>query len=331
MSPFPDPICYHPRMISEPLTILVTDDWYRGPDLAAALQALAPGCRIVGEEEFKAQPALAREADIVYGRLDMAMFPACPKLRWVHAPFDGMEWAQNGEVRRHRAMLTNSRFHDVSVSEQLFGLLLVLARGMAQSIRLAGQWYRPPIEQVDTLPGKTLCIVGLGTIGRRCAALGHAFGMKVIGVTLHGRPDEAVERVVPVDRLEEALAGAHVVMNLLPLTPRTAGLFGDRQFAALPAGGYFLNAGRGRTVQTDALVRALESGHLKGAGLDVVDPEPLPPEHPLWRMPNAVVVAHYGGASADYRQKANGLFVENLRRFLAGEGLLNVVDKEAGY
>ena len=312
------------------LTILIADPWYYGDDLVAAIMKAAPGCRVVSPEQFKLQPDLVNQADIVFGRIDKSLYPGAARLKWHQCPFDGMEWSNCPEVRDHPVVLTNARFHAGSVSEQLFGLLLMLVRGLHLSVRHAPQWHRP-VEQLDTLGGKTLCVLGLGVIGRRCAMLGKAFGMRVIGVNRSGRAAEGVEKVFPPGQLLAALAEAHVVMNLLPLTTQTAGLIGDREFAAMPPGGYFLNAGRGKTVQTDALVRALSGGHLKAAGLDVVDPEPLPPEHPLWTMPNVVVAAHFGGNWPGYRRSANELFVTNLARFLAERELINVVDKQLGY
>lgn len=135
---------------------------------------------------------------------------------------------------------------------------------------------------------------------------------------------------MPEERLE-MLGACHVVMNTLPLTEETRRFLGPAEFAALPAGALVFNVGRGGTMDTEALVAALQSGHLGGAGLDVTDPEPLPPDHPLWDMENVIITPHCSGGDRHYAEKAGTIFVENLRRFLAGQPLANLVDKRAGY
>jgi phosphoglycerate dehydrogenase-like enzyme len=120
-------------------------------------------------------------------------------------------------------------------------------------------------------------------------------------------------------------------VNLLPLTAETQGLLGARELGALPRGAFFVNLGRGATVDTTALVAALRSGHLAGAGLDVTEPEPLPPEHALWQLPNVIITPHYSGAQPGYFRYLGDLFIQNLERYVRGEPLLNVVDKQAGY
>lgn len=186
-------------------------------------------------------------------------------------------------------------------------------------------------REVDELPGKTLCLVGLGVIGRRCASLGKAFGMRVIGVRRHPHPTPDVEQVFSTDALHDALAQADVVMVNLPSTPDTRRLFNHDAFAAMKSGGYFFNAGRGATVDTEALTEAVRNGTLCGVGLDVTDPEPLPLDHPLWSMPNVIITPHYSGARPHYLEHANRIFLENLQRFIAGEPLQFVVDKRTGY
>ena len=181
------------------------------------------------------------------------------------------------------------------------------------------------------LAGKTLCVVGLGTIGRRCAELGAAFGMRVIGVRRSPQPTPPAEAVYGPADLCAALARCNVVMVVLPGTADTTALIGPRELAALPPGAYLLNAGRGKTADTDALVEALASGRLGGAGLDVVDPEPLPADHPLWGMPNVLITPHISGLHRTYVQEARDAFLDNLKRFLASQPLVGLVDKVLGY
>jgi phosphoglycerate dehydrogenase-like enzyme len=215
----------------------------------------------------------------------------------------------------------------VPISEHLFGMLLMLSRKLtsARSSQMRGCWEAPNSSEIMTLAGKRLCILGLGMIGRRCAKLGDAFGMEVVGFRRNPRPNPHVRHVFGPDQLDAALRGAEVVMNILPGTEQTHNLLGTAEFQAMADRAIFLNAGRGRTVDTDAMIAALRCGKLRGAGLDVTDPEPLPEDHPLWQMPNVLVSAHYGGLHPAYGENARGVFMENLRRFIAGRPLEHVL------
>ncbi|MHB9130525.1 MAG: D-2-hydroxyacid dehydrogenase [Armatimonadota bacterium] len=318
-------------MSGAPLTILILPQPL--PSLIEEIHRIAPHARVITRKDFQQDPTLLEQVDIIYGMLDPELFPRAARLKWLQTDFAGMEWANHPAVQAHPAILTNARIHAAAISEHLFGLLLMLTRLLTTAYRgqLQHEWERSMMGQVDMLCGKTLCILGLGVIGRRCAALGKAFGMRVIGIRRHPQPEPDVEMVYGDEQFHEALAQADVVMNLLPNTPHTHKVIGVAEFAAMRPGAYFLNAGRGQTVDTDALVAALQSGHLRGAGLDVVDPEPLPPDHPLWDLPNVVITAHYGGAFPQYAEAAARIFLDNLHRFLAGESLQFVVDKAQGY
>ena len=155
--------------------------------------------------------------------------------------------------------------------------------------------------------------------------------MRVIGVRRHPHPAPHVEHVYGSEEILEALSQANVVMVVLPNTPHTRNFIGQREFKAMPKGVFFFNAGRGQTVNTEALTEAFSSGTVGGAGLDVVYPEPLPPGHPLWRMPNVIMTPHTSGAFSDYVEEAIKVFLNNLHRYLKNEPLQFVVDKKAGY
>ncbi len=314
------------------LTLLITVPVT--PELTEQIHAIAPECRIVAKDDLEADPELIAQVDVVYGVLERDYFPRATRLKWLQTTFDGMEWAAAPEIRAHPVILTNARIHDVPISEHLFGMLLMLIRQLHTAYRqqLSGNIDRRDyMRTVDELPGKTLCLVGLGVIGQRCAAIGKVFGLRVIGVRRHAAPVEGIEQVFPVEKLHEALVQADVVMVLLPSTPDSYQLINHDAFAAMKRDCYFFNAGRGKTVDTAALLEAVENGTIKGAGLDVTDPEPLPLDHPLWQKPNVIITPHYSGARPHYMEHANEIFFENLRRFLAGEPLRFVVSKEAGY
>ena len=213
-------------------------------------------------------------------------------------------------------------------------MLFMLTRRLHSAYRqqLERVWQRDTLlSELEIIAGKTLCVVGLGSIGRRCAMLGKAHEMRVIGVRNHPQATPYVERVYGPGKIREALSQADVVMVVLPSTAHTRNLIGHREFAAMSKGVFFLNGGRGQTVDTDALVEALSNGTVKGAGLDVVDPEPLPSSHPLWEMPDVIITPHISCWFPRYQESATHIFLDNLRRYVKNEPLRFVVDRNRGY
>jgi phosphoglycerate dehydrogenase-like enzyme len=175
-------------------------------------------------------------------------------------------------------------------------------------------------------------VVGLGGIGREVAQRAKGFGMRVLATRRSAVPPPPyVDQQGTADDLHRFLAEADVVVLCVPLTDETTGMISAEELALMKPGSYLVNVARGRVVVTEALVDALERGHLAGACLDVTDPEPLPAGHPLWTMPNVVITPHVSSRSALTGDRWEALYIENLRRFGAGEPLLNVVDKTAGY
>ncbi len=304
------------------------------PNMLAELLTLVPGARIVTEADLAAEPALIERVEVCYAHLPSKLWPRAATLRWFQSPWAGMEGLLAiPEARRHPAMFTNARIHAAPIGEHLWGMLLSLVRNLprARELQRRRRWDRGAFEPGPALlEGRTLCVAGLGEIGARCARIGRAFGMRVIGIRRGALPHPDADEVVgPADR-GRAFAAADVVMAVLPATGATRAFIGRAEFA-LMRGTLFLNAGRGSTVDTDALVAALRDGTVRAAGLDVTDPEPLPRRHPLWRMPNVLITPHYAGSSAENEERAARVFLDNLRRFAAGEPLVNLVDKAAGY
>ena len=178
-------------------------------------------------------------------------------------------------------------------------------------------------------------IIGLGGIGREVARRAKAMDMKVLAVDAEPMYAERFAMVDEVrlvdDALEDMLKRSDVVVSCAPHTPKSRGMMGASQFAAMKKGAYFINVSRGKLVQTDALVAALQSGRLAGAGLDVTDPEPLPDGHVLWSLPNAIVTSHIAGRSQLSWSRVQNIFCENVLRFAGSLSMLNVVDKRKGY
>ena len=214
-------------------------------------------------------------------------------------------------------------------------MMLALARQLPTFAKRMGEgeWNRGStvVSAMTPIAGKTLLVVGLGGIGTAAALRGAALGMRVIATRNSSRegPDY-VDYVGLSSELLQLAGEADVIINALPLTATTRGLLDEEFFAATRKGAFFINVGRGGTVDTQALTDALTSGYLGGAGLDVTDPEPLPADHPLWQLENVIITPHVASrGEEDDRYLA--LVKENLRRYAAGERLLNVVDPERGY
>ena len=304
----------------------------------AAILAVVPGARLVSGEELAAEPSLAGRIEICYHALPARLWPEARSLRWLQTRQAGVEWlARTPEAAAHPAVITNVHIHAAAVSEHLWAMCLALTRRLGSAVLQQEKqaWDRDSLVRgISTLEGKTACILGLGVIGRRCARLARAFGMRVIGIRRRPGSSDLEPGVVdevggPADLLG-ALARSRVVMAVLPETAATRGLIGRPEMQAMK-GAYLLNAGRGSCLDTDALVEALQAGQVRGAGLDVTDPEPLPQGHPLWAMPNVIITPHYAGDHPGYYKEAFEVFLDNLGRYMRGEPLVNVVDRERGY
>jgi phosphoglycerate dehydrogenase-like enzyme len=322
-----------------PLTFLA------GPMEEAELERLrevAPNLQVIAG--LSQEEALARAGKVqgIDGRYCTKEFlAAAPNLVWVQAGSSGVERYLRvpGLLERDEVVLTNLRgAAAASIADHAFALLLALTRRLEPRLAAAheGRWERQISgDETIALEGRTLLVAGLGSIGYQVARRGAGFGMRVIATRRTapsaGPLPDGVERVETPDHLLEMLAEADVAVICLPLTAETEGLFSREAFAALKPGAFLINVSRGKVVDTDALLDALDSGRLAGAGLDVTDPEPLPADHPLWRRDYVVITPHVAGDAALSDQRGDELYFDNLRRFAAGEPLLNPVDKRAGY
>ena len=264
------------------------------------------------------------------------LLDAAPALRWLHWRGAGIDRIAGSRLLASDVVITNgSGNHAPNIAEHLLGLMLAFARRLPQLIRAQQErhWTTLGMDDVFELSGQTLAIVGLGSIGEALAWRAAALGMRVVGVRRHaaGAPPRGVERVVDASALDDVLPLADHVAITLPLTADTRGLFDAARLARCRRGAYLYNVGRGPVVVPDALLAALDSGQLAGAGLDVTDPEPLPESSPLWRHPCIVITAHTSGYTPRSFERWQQLLLDNLRRFVRDEPLLNVVDKRLGY
>jgi phosphoglycerate dehydrogenase-like enzyme/glyoxylase-like metal-dependent hydrolase (beta-lactamase superfamily II) len=289
----------------------------------------------------------AAGADAIVGFCSADIVKANPKIRWIQISHAGVEKELVPEVVKSSAVVTNmARVYGPNVADQGFALLLSLTRpnvfgptatrdlksflGEDGKLSDAAFSKKFPAHELD---GKTMVIVGLGGIGTQAARRAHAFGMQVQAVDPNDKIERPsfVERIHRPDQMMDLLPKADVVFVCCPLTDKTRGMFGSEQFSKMKKSALFINVGRGGLVKTEALVGALKSGEIAGAGLDVTDPEPFPMNHPLRELKNVALSPHQGGQSEGGRDRQWRLFRENIRRFVAGEPLLCVVDKQKGY
>jgi phosphoglycerate dehydrogenase-like enzyme len=304
----------------------------------AAMQAVAPGVSVVAAADRAAAAREAADADAVIGECVAEVVQAGPRLRWVQRMYAGVErcvaipaFAERGIV------LTNMQKVAGSVmAEHVLAFMFGLTRGFAAYLpaQAKGEWADEavPESRMWEVKGRTMLVVGLGGIGTEVAKRAHALGMQVIAIRNSGTdgPDYVSAVGLP-DKLHAFAGRADVIVSTLPLTPETKGLMDRAFFDAAKRGALFINVGRGATVVTGDLLAALSDGRLGGAGLDVTDPEPLPPEHPLWRAPNVIVTPHVSASLEGNEVPRWILARENLRRYVAGGKLLSEVDVEKGY
>lgn len=308
----------------------------------AAMQAAAPGAELIVATDLGTAIAAAAEADVIIGHnpevCDPRIVNGARELRWLASLAAGVELCmQLPAVTARRVTLTNMRGVDSPViAEHAIALMLALAHGLDRYAVDTSRaiWSRASAAStpMQFLEGKTMLVSGLGGIGTEVARRAHGLGMRVVATRVGDGPHPPfVERIGQPDQLLALAREADVVVSAVPLTPATTGLYDERFFAVLKPTAFFINVARGRSVVTDALRKALDEGRLAGAGLDVVDPEPLPPDHPLWKSPRILFTPHISGRS-DLPGEARGIVAtENLRRFAAGEPLLNVVDPDQGF
>jgi phosphoglycerate dehydrogenase-like enzyme len=257
-----------------------------------------------------------------------------PKLRWIHSASAGVDRISTPAVRERGLVVTNARgVFSRPIAEYVVMMSLAIARRLPQLLELQRERTWQPLRGHE-LSELVVGIIGYGSIGEEIARLLAPFGCRVLATRRHperGTGDAANVELFALEELHEVLRTSDIVVVAAPLTEETAGLIGAEQLAEMREDGWLINIARGRLIDELALRRALESGWIGGAVLDVFSEEPLTPESPLYRTPNLIITPHTSWASDRVAERTVDLFVDNLRRDRAGEPLRNVVDLEAGY
>lgn len=314
--------------------------WQIPPEGVAALRARFPQLTFIHATTPEQRAAALKECDAAYTWILSAdELAQATKLRWIHTSAVAVETLCLPELFARGIAVSNTRgVQAVPIAEHVLAVLLALAKRLPFVLENQQQARWAQNEFVgDRMPwllnGRTLGLVGVGTIGAEIAKRAEAFGMRVIA--LRRRPAYGtighVERVYGRDELDDFLGQCYVLVVAAPLTPETHGLLGAQQFARLPRGAVVINVGRAKIIDTDALVDALKSGHLGGASLDVFPQEPLPPDHPLWRTPNVLLTPHTSGFRQGHWDEVIEMYGDNIERWLRGEPLKFRIEPELGY
>lgn len=321
--------------------MLPSSRWGVREELLESLEKVSDGIEIVtvfGQDFSGDAAAILEEAEVILGICSPQLIRTAKKLHWLQHFGSGVDRCLlSPEAQGADFILTNAQ-HTAGppIAEHVIALLMMLTRNLHYFHHLQQEqtWQRPPDtpSPMIEIGGKTMLVAGLGGIGTEVARRAAGLGMRVIATRRSGRegPD-FVDYIGLSDELPELAAQADVIVNTLPLTRETTGIFGSEFFAALKQGAYFISIGRGKSTDTAALIAALKNGKLAGAGLDVTDPEPLTKGHELWSLPNVIITPHISYMTDRGFERNRLVITENLRRYINGERLLNVVDIDRGY
>jgi phosphoglycerate dehydrogenase-like enzyme len=280
---------------------------------------------------------MAADIDATIDICGAPFIEAAPKLRWVQMLSTGVNGVPFDLLHERGIVLTNAGAYGPNMADHTMAFMLMLSRQIPQILRRQEKerWLKKDktIPDPGELDGQTLLIVGLGGIGLETAKRAAAFGMRIIATRRHmDRPaPDYVHELHPIEALDDLLPRADWINVSVPYTADTTDLIGDREFGLMRDGVHMLCLARGGIINTDALLRALDSGKVAGAGLDVTDPEPLPDDHPLWDYPNVIITPHSSGLSEAAFRRLGELVAYNAQRFLLRQPLHNIVDLELRY
>ncbi len=310
----------------------VEDSYFEG------VKKVAPDVRIkVVIEKSKELEEEVGSAEIIVTAKSFDFDPGKAKnLKWVHVFSAGVNTMPESILNSDVLVTNSSGVHPIPISEHVLALMLMFARQIVKTYRIQiedKKWIRDYSRfGVFELAGKTAAVVGLGRIGRRIAKLCKALDMKVLAIVRHpNRQEENVDGLYGIEKLDDVLQKSDFVINALPGTNNTKGLFNLEKFKLMGDKSYFINIGRGFTAKEEDLIKALEDGIIAGAGLDVFEEEPLSESSPLWSMKNVIITPHYSGWTPKYMERVFGIFALNLQAYLRGEKMPNLVDKKTGY
>lgn len=315
--------------------LIVTQDI--GDEYTQKIKELVPDWELIVGKEKDIWAPYANKAEIIAGwkkDLEELSLHGRSELRWVQAWSAGVNTMPLDKLNSQDIALTSANgVHAYPISETIIGLMLALTRKIHTYVKNQQErkWHHAHMNL--EMHGKTTGIIGVGEIGRETAKLAKAFGMRVLGVRHSGKAEENVDRMYTPDELHQVLPECDYVVITLPLTPQTFQMFGEKEFKLMKKSSFLINIGRGEIIKEEELVAALQTGEIKGAGLDVFSKEPLEVESPLWAMDNVIITPHTSGSTEHYTKRViENIFLPNLVHYLDGKQLpINLVDYTKGY
>jgi len=315
--------------------IAIASFWPIPQEVLAKIQAAVPEYELL---DLSTQPADEQLAgcEIIFGNVNAEIIRKMPNLKWVHAQTAGVEGYIGSQAGlSENILLTNSSgAYGVAIAEHMLTVTLMLLRNATGYIAQQKEHVWKALDRAYNLHDCNVTVIGMGDIGGRYAYLCNAMGAAVSGVVRNQRADkpEYLSKLFTTEQVDEAIQNADIVALALPGTGETAGILSRERLASMKEGALIINVGRGSTIDQDALIDLLASGHLGGAGLDVTTPEPLPQDNPLWDMPNVIITPHTSHGGRDNTSElVVGKFVRYLKDYLAGRPFERVVDRKTGY
>lgn len=301
------------------------------------LKELAPDYKLIKGWEMDEKEIPLKSVEIIYGwtgqRSEELLTDDKHTLKWVQGKAAGVDFLDLEKLERNKILLTNgSGIHSIPIAESVFGMLLSYARGIQTAVKNQQTKTWEKVDKLMELHEKTIMIVGTGKIGVEIGRLAKAFNMKTIGVNRSGRDVDYMDLLIKQPELKEQVKQADIVVNILPHTDQTHYFFNEDIFSQMKEGTLFINVGRGPTVKTDDLIKALDNGKLAFAGLDVFETEPLPENSELWGREDVLITPHITGIAEHFKKRLFAIFEENLKAYLAGEDLpRNLIDYDQQY
>ncbi|MGB7623434.1 MAG: D-2-hydroxyacid dehydrogenase [Terriglobia bacterium] len=314
--------------------------WNMTEERAGDLKNLFPDIHFINTPDVPALAEQIVDADALCSmRITPDLFGTATKLKWIHSVAAGIGGLMIPEVLASDVVITNARgIFSTVMAEHTLGMMLAFSRRLLDSYRYQQhrQWARTILgelePQMGEISGKTLGIIGYGSIGREIARRARGFGMRILALKKDpSTGGEDADQVFTLGQRNELLKDSDFVVLALPHTPDTKQVLGEAEFKVMKSSVYIINIGRGRLIDENALLHALRDGRIAGAGLDVFATEPLPADHPLWDEPNVLITPHSAAIFPEFWPRSLALLAENIRRFRSGETLKNLVDKKRGY
>ncbi len=300
-------------------------------DRLAEMQQIVGDAEIIFCTDKDALAAAVENAEIVGGMVPRDLFARARALRWMHSWAAGVDRSLYPELHQSDVIITGASGNAAHpIAEQAILLMLMLQQEVVRVLQQQRDHHWQQITHPE-LYGKTVGVIGLGDIGLEVVRRAKAFHTRVLGMRRSNKPCPDVDELFPRERLHEMLAQCDFVVMAAPMTPETAKMIGEAEFRAMKPTAYFVNVSRGGCVDEAALIRCMREGWIAGAGIDQPTQKPLSADSELWDLPNTILTPAYGGHTPETDERSLDIFLENLRRYVAGEPLLNVIDPQLGY